>query len=68
VAVDVAPKRRDAVDVGVALGVVQVRPVGVVDHQRRLAVAPARLPGERVPDVLAVGPDQLIGVRHLPAP
>ena len=53
VAVDGAPQRRDAVDVGVAVGVVERAALGALDHQRRLLL-PAALLRERVPDVRAV--------------
>ena len=53
VAVDVAPQRRDAVDVAPALGVDQVGALGALDHERLLA-APVALLGERVPEVAMV--------------
>ena len=52
-AVDVAPERRDAVEVAAALGVDQVGALAALDHQR-LFLAPALLLGERVPDVVAI--------------
>jgi hypothetical protein len=48
VAVDVAPQRRDAVDVGIAVGVVEIGSLGSIDDERRGLVAPAALLGERV--------------------
>ena len=53
VAVDVAPQRRDAVDVAAAVGVDQVGALGALDDQRLLAL-PAPLLRERVPEVAAV--------------
>jgi hypothetical protein len=50
VPVDVAPERRDAVDVGVALGVVEVRPVGMFDDHGRLLVLPGLLLSEGMPN------------------
>jgi hypothetical protein len=54
VAVHVAPQRGDAVDVGVALGVVERRVVRALDD-REVLLRPALLLGEGVPEVLAVG-------------
>src|SRR3954451_22357246 len=52
-AVDVAPERRDAVDVATAFGVDQRRPLGALDDDR-LLVDPALLLRERGPDVAGV--------------
>ena len=49
VAVDVAPQRRDAVEVGVAVGVVERAALGALDDQRVL-LGPALLLRERVPE------------------
>src|ERR1035441_8747257 len=46
--VDVAPQRRDAVDVGAAVGVVQIGSLGPFDHQRGLILAPALLLSEGI--------------------
>ena len=48
VAVDVAPQRRGAVEVGVAVGVVERAALGPLDDERVL-LGPALLLGERVP-------------------
>ena len=50
VAVDVAPERRDAVDVASAVRVDQVGSLGTLDHER-LLVTPALLLGKRMPEV-----------------
>ena len=52
-AVDVAPQRRDAVDVAVSLRVHQLGALGALDHERLFA-APVPLLGERVPEVALV--------------
>ena len=49
VPVDVAPQRRGAVDVCLAVGVVERAPLGPLDDQR-LLLGPALLLGERVPE------------------
>ncbi len=49
VAVDVAPQRRDAVEIAVAVRVVERATLGALDDQR-LLLAPALLLGERVPE------------------
>src|SRR5947199_3689202 len=64
VTVHVAPQRRDAVDVRVAVAVVQIRALGVVDHQRRLLRTPGLLLGERMPQMAAVCGGELGGVAH----
>ena len=64
VAVDVAPQRRDAVDVGVAVGVPERAALGALDDQRVL-VAPALLLGERVPEDGAVGGGEVGGGAEL---
>ncbi len=61
VAVDVAPERRDAVDVAVAVRVDQVGALRALDD-RRVLDGPAELLRERVPDVLSIGISE--GVRH----
>src|SRR5437870_3167182 len=61
-AVDVAPERRDAVDVGVAVEVEEEAPLGTVDDQRAfLRVGLHRR--ERMPDVIAVPAFQLFARR-----
>src|SRR5205823_10332991 len=50
----VAPQGRDAVDVGVAVGVEQRRALGALDDRRVLRLPPPHL-RERVPDVGAIG-------------
>src|ERR1035437_5905025 len=62
--VDVAPQRRDAVDVGAAIGVVQVGALSLLDHERGFVFAPALLLGERMPQVAEVGGDQIGGGTH----
>ena len=62
--VNVAPQRRDAVDVRVAVDVIQVGPLGAIDHERWLALAPGLLLGERMPEVAAVGGEELGGRAH----
>ena len=62
VAVDVAPQRRDAVDVGAAVGVDQVGALRGGDDDRRLLVLPAALLGERVPEDAAVEGGELGGI------
>jgi hypothetical protein len=52
-AVDVAPQRRRAVDVALAVLGDQVGALGAVDHQR-LLLDPALLLRERMPEVLVV--------------
>ena len=51
VAVDVAPERRDAVDVAPAVDVDQVGALGALDDER-LLLHPAALLGERVPEMV----------------
>ena len=63
VAVDVAPQRRDAVDVAVAVGVDQVGALGALDHQRLLAL-PVELLRERVPEVALIEVGDRIRHRH----
>jgi hypothetical protein len=53
VAMDVAPQRGDAVDVGVPVGVVERRALGALDDQGRL-LRPALLLRERVPEEVTV--------------
>src|SRR5581483_3410416 len=55
VAMNVAPQRGHAVDVGVPIGVVQIDPFGLLDDQRFLVLAPGALLGEGVPEMPAVG-------------
>jgi hypothetical protein len=64
VAVDVAPQRRDAVDVGVAGRVVERAALGALDQHRRLGLPPSLL-GERVPEVRAVQRGEGGGVHAL---
>ena len=64
VPVDVAPERGDAVDVRVAVGVVEVGALGVIDDHDRLVLAPSSLLRERMPDVTSVGGEELGGVTH----
>src|SRR2546421_248240 len=64
VAVDVAPQRGDAVDVRVAVGVIEVRALGVVDYHGGLLGAPLLLLGERVPQMPAVGSGELGSGAH----
>ena len=54
VAVNVAPQRRDAVDVAVAVDVDQVGALAALDDHRVL-LGPAALLGERMPEIAAVG-------------
>jgi hypothetical protein len=58
VAVHVAPQRGDAVDVAPAIGVDQVGALGALHDQRRLLL-PAPLLREGVPEVRAVGGDEV---------
>jgi hypothetical protein len=67
VAVHVAPQRGDAVDVGVALGVVERRVLGRLDD-REVLLLPALLLGEGVPEVLAVEVGELGGGHRHRAP
>ena len=53
VPVDVAPKRRDAVDVAPSRGVDQVGALGALDYER-LLTGPVALWGERVPEVAVI--------------
>src|ERR1035441_6016419 len=62
--VDVAPQRRDAVDVGAAVGVVQIGSLLAFDHQRGLVLAPALLLSEGMPQVAEIGGDQIGGGAH----
>jgi hypothetical protein len=62
-AVDVAPQRGGAVEVPVAIDVVEVDPLAALDHQRRL-LAPSLLLGEGVPDELLVEVVEAGGVGH----
>ena len=62
VPVDVAPKRRDSVDVPLSLRVDQVGAVGALDHQRRLP-APFTLLGEGMPEVAMVEVTDGLGKR-----
>ena len=57
-AVNVAPERRDAVDVAAALRVDQARPLGPL-HDQRILGAPAALLGERMPEVSAIRRGQI---------
>src|SRR5438105_4251967 len=66
VPVHVAPQRRDAVDVRVAVGVVQIGALRVVDHERELLGAPRVLLGERMPEMTAVRGGELGGGAHAP--
>jgi hypothetical protein len=61
VTVDVAPQRRDAVDVGVAVRVPQRRALRALDDDRRLLALPPALLGEGVPQELAVERGELGG-------
>ena len=61
-AVDVAPQRRHAVEVGVAVGVEQRAAVRALDEQHLLVLRPPLLLGERVPQDAAVGLGELAGV------
>ncbi len=68
VAVDVAPQRRDAVEVGVAVRVPHGAALRALDHERDLVVPPLLL-GERMPEDLAIEVGELGGgarrhVRH----
>jgi hypothetical protein len=61
--VDVAPQRRDAVDVAAPVGVDEVGALGSLDDER-LLLAPVVLLGERMPEVTVI---ELCGrLRHLP--
>src|ERR1700704_6366668 len=60
VAVDVAPERRDAVDVAAALRVDQLTAVGSLDDDGCF-LHPSLLLRERVPEVLAVRGDEIHG-------
>ena len=62
--VDVAPQRRDAIDVDVAVGVVEVGALGAVDDQRRLLLTPAKLLGERMPEDPAIGGREICAAAH----
>jgi len=53
VSVDVAPKRRGAVDIAATVGSDQVRAVTPLDHER-LFLGPSLLLRERVPDVALI--------------
>ena len=63
VAVDVAPQRRDAVDVAPAIRVDQVGALAGVDRQR-LGLDPSALLGEGVPDVPVIERSHGSGIRH----
>ena len=58
VPVDVAPQRRDAVDVATAVDVDEVGALGALDDQR-LIVDPAALLGEGMPDVSVIRGDEI---------
>src|ERR1035441_3507337 len=62
--VDVAPQRRDAVNVGAAIGVVQVGSLSALDHERGFVLPPVLLLGEGMPQVAKVGGDQIGGGAH----
>ena len=59
---DVAPQRRDAVEVLVAVGVVEAAALRALDEHDVLVVGPALLLGERVPEDAAVECGKLSGV------
>jgi hypothetical protein len=67
VPVDVAPERRDAVDVAVAVDVDQVRALGPIDDQQVL-VHPALLLRERVPEMCAIGGGEIHAATVAPRP